>query len=123
MEQHWRPTGLRGILHCFTGTLEQMRRSLDLGFVISFAGNITFPKAQPIRDAALQVPLDRLFIETDSPFLAPVPNRGKRNEPAFVVDVARKIAELRGISQEEIGRQTTENFRRFFSLHEKPYAG
>jgi len=123
MELHWRSTGLRGILHCFTGTLDQMRRSLDLGFMISFAGNVTFPKAQPIRDAALQVPLDRMFIETDAPFLAPVPNRGKRNEPAFVVDVARQIAELRSLSQEEIGRQTTENFRRFFSLHEKPHAG
>ena len=123
MEQHWRPTGLGGILHCFTGTLEQMRRSLDLGFMISFAGNVTFPKAQPIRDAALQVPLDRMFIETDSPFLAPVPYRGKRNEPAFVVEVARRIAELRGLAPEEIGRQTTENFRRFFSLHEKPNAG
>ena len=110
MEQHWRPTGLGGILHCFTGTLDQMRRSLDLGFMISFAGNITFPKAQPIRDAALQVPLDRMLIETDSPFLAPVPVRGKRNEPAFVVEVARRIAELRGLAPEEVGRQTTETY-------------
>ncbi len=123
IEQHWKPTGLGGILHCFTGTLDQMRRSLDLGFMISFAGNVTFPKAQPIREAALQVPLDRMFIETDSPFLAPVPYRGKRNEPAFVAEVAGRIAELRGLTSEEIGRQTTENFRRFFSLHEKPSAG
>ena len=123
IEQHWKSTGLGGILHCFTGTLDEMRRSLDFGFMISFAGNVTFPKAQPIRDVAMQVPLDRMFIETDSPFLAPVPYRGKRNEPAFVVEVARRIAELRGVTTEEVGRQTTENFRRFFSLHEKANAG
>ena len=122
IEQHWKSTGLGGILHCFTGTLDEMRRSLDFGFMISFAGNVTFPKAQPIRDVAMQVPLDRMFIETDSPFLAPVPYRGKRNEPAFVVEVARRIAELRGVTTEEVGRQTTENFRRFFSLHEKAKA-
>jgi TatD DNase family protein len=123
IEEHWEFSGLGGILHCFTGTLEQMRRALDLGFMISFAGNITFPKAQPIRDAAKEVPLDRMLIETDCPFLAPVPYRGKRNEPAYVVEVARQIAELRGLSREDIGRQTSENFRRFFSLHEKRIAG
>jgi TatD DNase family protein len=90
-----------------------------MGFMISFAGNITFPKAQQIRDAALEVPLDRMFIETDSPFLAPVPFRGKRNEPAFVKEVARQLGELRGLSTDEIGAQTMQNFRRFFSLHEK----
>ena len=89
--QHWKPSGLGGILHCFTGPWIHAKRALDLGFMISFAGNITFPKAQPIRDAAREVPLDRLFIETDSPFLAPVPNRGKRNEPAFVKEMARQI--------------------------------
>jgi TatD DNase family protein len=90
-----------------------------MGFMISFAGNITFPKAQQIRDAAKEVPLDRMLIETDSPFLAPVPHRGKRNEPAFVVETARQLGELRGMSREEIGQQTTQNFYRFFSLHEK----
>lgn len=90
-----------------------------MGFMVSFAGNLTFPKAQQIRDAALEVPLDRLLIETDSPFLAPVPYRGKRNEPAFVKEVARQLGELRGFSAEEIGVQTTQNFHRFFSLHEK----
>ena len=90
-----------------------------MGFMISFAGNITFPKAQPIRDAATRVPLERMLIETDSPYLAPVPNRGKRNEPAFVKEVARQVGELRAISTEEAGRRTTENFYRFFSLHEK----
>src|SRR5258706_14327612 len=121
--EHWKSSGLGGILHCFTGTLDHMHRALDLGFMISFAGNVTFPKAQPIRDAAKVVPLDRMLIETDSPFLAPVPYRGKRNEPAYVVEVARQIAELRGLSREDIGRRTSENFRRFFSLHEKRIAG
>ena len=117
--EQWAPSGLGGILHCFTGDAAQAKRGLDLGFMISFAGNVTFPKAQQIRDAALEVPLDRMLIETDSPFLAPVPHRGKRNEPAFVREVARQLGELRGLSGEEIGRQTTENFQRFFSLHEK----
>jgi TatD DNase family protein len=89
-----------------------------MGFMISFAGNVTFPKAQQIRDSATQVPLDRMLIETDSPFLAPVPYRGKRNEPAFVKEVARQIGELRGMSTGEIGLQTSANFRRFFSLPE-----
>jgi TatD DNase family protein len=89
-----------------------------MGFLISFAGNVTFPKAQQIRDSALQVPMDRMFIETDSPFLAPVPFRGKRNEPAYVKEVARQIGELRGLSIDEVGSQTTENFHRFFHLSE-----
>jgi TatD DNase family protein len=119
LREHWAPTKLGGILHCFTGTLAHMRAALDIGFMISFSGNVTFPKAQNIRDAAKEVPLDRMFIETDSPFLAPVPNRGKRNEPAFVVNVAEKIAEVRGIRAAEIAAATTQNFYRFFGLHEK----
>jgi len=87
--------------------------------MISFAGNVTFPKAQAIREAAKQAPLERMLIETDCPYLAPVPNRGKRNEPAFVRETARQLGELRGLSAEEIGEQTTTNFREFFSLHEK----
>jgi len=118
IEQHWKPTGLGGILHCFTSVWAHAKRALDMGFMISFAGNITFPKAQSIRDCAKEVPLDRMLIETDSPFLAPVPYRGKRNEPAFVKEVARQIGELRGLSAEEIGEQTSQNFCRFFSLHE-----
>ena len=78
IEEHWTPAGLGGVLHCFTGNAGHAKRGLDLGFMISFAGNVTFPKAQQIRDAALEVPIDRMFIETDSPFLAPVPFRGKR---------------------------------------------
>jgi TatD DNase family protein len=112
--EHWTPSGLGGILHCFTGSVDHARRGLDLGFTISFAGNITFPKAQPIRDAAQMVPLDRMLIETDSPYLAPIPHRGQRNEPAFVKEVAREIGELRNLSAEEIGARTTQNFHRFF---------
>jgi TatD DNase family protein len=111
LREHWAPTNLGGILHCFT--------ALEMGFMISFSGNVTFPKAQDIRDAAKQVPLDRMLIETDSPFLAPVPNRGKRNEPAFVVNVAEKIAEVRGMTAASVAAATTQNFYRFFGLHEK----
>ncbi|MGA7647616.1 MAG: TatD family hydrolase, partial [Terriglobales bacterium] len=114
--KHWRPSGLGGILHCFTGSVEHACRALDMGFMISFAGNITFPKAQSIRDAAQMVPLDRILIETDSPYLAPIPHRGKRNEPAFVREVARQIGELRGLPTEEIGSRTTQNFYQFFGL-------
>lgn len=116
IREHWAPSGLGGVLHCFTGTVEHAKAGVDLGFIISFAGNITYPKAQNIRDAAAIVPLDRMFIETDSPYLAPVPHRGKRNEPAFVVEVARTIGGLRGISPEEIGMQTSQNFYNFFGL-------
>jgi len=118
LRENWQSTGLGGVMHCFTGSVEQARASLDLGFVISFAGNITYPKAQNIRGAASLVPLDRMFIETDSPYLAPVPHRGKRNEPAFVVEVARHISQLRNISPEDIGRQTTENFYNFFRIQQ-----
>ena len=118
MRERWAPHALGGILHCFTGNWAQAKRSLDMGFMISFAGNVTFPKAQQIRDAALEVPLDRMLIETDSPYLAPVPHRGKRNEPAFVVETARKLGELRGFSAEEIGERTSHNFYNFFKLAE-----
>ncbi len=113
---HLTSSGLGGILHCFTGSVEHARRALDMGFMISFAGNITFPKAQPIRNVAQMVPLDRMLIETDSPYLAPIPHRGQRNEPAFVKEVARQIAELRGLTAEEIGSRTAQNFHNFFGL-------
>ncbi len=116
LREHWAPSGLGGVLHCFTGQMEHARQALDIGFMISFAGNVTFAKAQNIRDAARNLPFDRILIETDSPFLAPVPHRGKRNEPAFVREVARQIGELRGLAAEEIGRQTAQNFYRFFKL-------
>lgn len=118
IEQQWTSSGLGGVLHCFTSTWPHANRALDMGFMISFAGNITFPKAQQIRDSAMQVPLDRILIETDSPFLAPVPYRGKRNEPAYVKEVARLIGELRGLAMEEVGEQTSRNFLQFFSLAE-----
>jgi TatD DNase family protein len=120
IEEQWKPTGLGGILHCFTGEWDHARRALDAGFLISFAGNITFPKAQPIRDAAALVPLDRILVETDAPFLAPVPNRGKRNEPAWVREVAVKLAEVRGIDAETVASHTTENFHRFFGTAPQP---
>ena len=116
LEEHWGSTGLGGILHCFTGSLDHMRAGLDLGFMISFAGNVTFPRAHNIREAAKEVPPDRMLIETDSPFLAPMPHRGKRNEPAFVTEVARQIGELRGVAAEEIGEITAANFQFFFRL-------
>jgi TatD DNase family protein len=118
LQEQWASSGLGGILHCFTGTWPQAKRALDMGFMISFAGNVTFPKAAQIRDAAREVPLERILIETDSPFLAPVPYRGQRNEPAFVKEVARQLGELRGISTEEVGRRTSHNFYNFFKLSE-----
>jgi len=117
LREQWAPTGLGGVMHCFTGDLVQARASLDLGFVLSFAGNISYPKAQNIRDAAALVPLDRFFLETDCPYLAPIPHRGKRNEPAFVVETARHFAQLRNLTQEAAGQLSLENFLRFFHIN------
>jgi TatD DNase family protein len=114
LRQHWAPSGLPGILHCFTGEWKHAQAALEIGFYISFAGNVSYSKAENIRQAAKQVPADRMLIETDSPYLAPVPHRGKRNEPSFVVNTAEAIAQLRGTDKEEIGRQTAENFYRLF---------
>lgn len=122
LQNHWSSSGMGGILHCFTGTLVHAKRALDMGFLISFAGNITFPKAQQIRDAAKEIPLNRILIETDSPFLAPVPHRGKRNEPAFVKEVATELGRIHNLSTDEVGLQTARNFYRFFSLPEKTSA-
>ena len=106
----------RGVIHCFTEGPNMARGAVKLGFYVSFAGILTFKNAHALRAIAAEVPLERILIETDSPFLAPVPYRGKRNEPAFVVEVARTIAELHGISLEEVGRITSENTRRLFLL-------
>lgn len=114
LREEWSRTGLGGILHCFTGEWRHAAEAMELGFLVSFAGNVTFPKAQPIRDAAAAAPLEQMLIETDAPFLAPIPNRGKRNEPAWVKEVAAKIAELRGIEAEEVAARTTANFGAFF---------
>jgi TatD DNase family protein len=116
LENHWRPTGLGGVMHCFSGTYEQAARSLDLGFLVSFAGNLTYSKAQPLREVAARLPLDGLLVETDAPWLAPVPNRGKRNEPAWVARTAETLAELQGAEAQEIASATTKNFLRLFHL-------
>ena len=115
LQQHWTEPGVGGILHCYSGSLEFAQAGLEMGFWVSFSGMLTFPKAQNVRDVALRIPLDRLLIETDAPFLAPVPHRGKRNEPAFVVEAARALAQLRSMTIEEIARQTSENYHRLFS--------
>jgi TatD DNase family protein len=112
--EHWTPTRLGGIMHCFSGTVEQAERSLAADFYLSFAGNLTYPKSQAIRDAALVAPLHRILVETDAPFLAPIPLRGQRNEPAFVTHTAAALAELRGISPEELATLTSGNFRNLF---------
>lgn len=114
LEEFWGRTALGGIMHCFGGGWEQARRSLDLGFLISFAGNLTYPKAQPLRDVAAQVPLDSVLVETDAPWLAPVAHRGKRNEPAMVVETAAVLAQLLRVSRDEIAAATTRNFLRLF---------
>jgi TatD DNase family protein len=101
---------LRGVFHCFTGDPEMARAALDIGFYISLAGIVTFPRAEALRDVAKLVPADRLLIETDAPYLAPVPHRGKRNEPAFVGRVAETIAALRGVPAAELGAQLARNF-------------
>lgn len=113
LERHWRPTGLPGIMHCFSGGPAEAERCIALGFYLSFGGIVTFPKSLAVQEAARTAPLDRILIETDAPYLAPVPKRGKRNEPAFVVETARKLAALRGVSLEAIAQTTTENFERF----------
>jgi TatD DNase family protein len=112
--EHFVPSGQPGIMHCFSGTVDDARRALDMGFYLSFAGNLTYPKAQNIRDAAAFAPADRILVETDAPFLAPVPLRGQRNEPAYVAHTAAALAELRAISPEELASTTTENFYRLF---------
>jgi len=110
----WKPGGLAAVMHCFSGGSEQARQCLDMGFYLSFAGVVTFPKAMAVAEAGRLTPSDRLLIETDAPYLAPVPLRGRRNEPAFVVHIARRLAELRGQSLETVAAATTENFRRLF---------
>jgi TatD DNase family protein len=106
------PPASRGIIHCFTGDAQQARQALDLGFHLAFGGVLTFPNAGAVREAARITPQDRLLLETDCPYLAPVPHRGRRNEPSFVVEVARRLAEVRASTPDEIGAQTTRNFER-----------
>jgi TatD DNase family protein len=107
-----------GVMHCFTETWEVAEAALAMGFYISFSGIVTFKNAKQLKEVAQRVPLERILIETDSPYLAPVPHRGKLNQPAYVRHVAEEIALLRGISASEVGRQTTENFGRLFRTGE-----
>jgi TatD DNase family protein len=104
-----------GVFHCFTETLNVAKRALDLGFYISLSGIVTFKSAQSIREVAAWLPLDRLLIETDSPYLAPVPYRGKTNQPAYVADVGRAIAQIRGLTVQQLAESTTQNCLRLFS--------
>jgi TatD DNase family protein len=108
--------GASGVMHCFTETWEVAEAALAMGFYISFSGIVTFKNAKQLKEVAQRVPLERMLIETDAPYLAPVPHRGKLNQPAYVKHVAEEIAALRGISLEEAGRQTTANFARLFGL-------
>ncbi|MFP5205547.1 MAG: TatD family hydrolase [Acidobacteriota bacterium] len=116
LDEHWRPTGLGGIMHCFGAGWEEARRSLEMGFLISFAGNLTYPKAQPLRDVAARLPLEGVLVETDAPFLAPNSYRGKRNEPAYVAQTAQTLAGLLGREVAEVAEATTRNFLRLFQL-------
>jgi TatD DNase family protein len=104
------------VIHCFTGTRAFAEAAVELGFYISFSGVITFKKAEDLRETARAVPIDRILIETDSPFLAPIPYRGRRNEPAYVVETARTIAELRGMELSGVADITSGNFKRLFRL-------
>jgi TatD DNase family protein len=116
IERDWRSSGLGGILHCFTGSMAEAKRALDMGFLISFAGNVTYPKMQNLRDVARELPLECILTETDSPFLPPQGYRGKRNEPAYVVEVAKALANVRDLPDEEVADVTAQNFLRFFGL-------
>ena len=110
----------RAVLHCYTGGLALAQKAVAHGLYVSFTGIITFKNSQNVRDVAAEIPLDRIMIETDAPFLAPGKYRGKRNEPSFVTETAKALAELRGLSFDEISRQTTENFFRFFNKVPRP---
>lgn len=107
---------LRGVIHCFTGNYQAARAYLDLGFYISFTGIITFKNAETLRDVVRRVPLERMLVETDSPYLTPVPHRGKRNEPAYVRLVAESVASIKGVTLEEVARITTDNGRQLFRI-------
>jgi TatD DNase family protein len=116
LQTDWRSSGLGGIFHCFSGTLEEAREGLEMGFMISFAGNSTYPKAQNLRDVAREIPMESLLIETDSPYLPPQSHRGRRNEPAYVAEVAQTLASVRNLAAEDVASIASANFRRFFEL-------
>lgn len=112
--EHWTPTGLPGIMHCFSGNQDQAARSLAAGFYLSFAGNVTYPKSTTIQAVAATAPSDRILVETDAPFLTPIPLRGQTNEPAYVAHTARFVAGLRGITPDALAELTTANFGALF---------
>lgn len=116
VQEYWVGSGLEGILHCFTGSSDDAFELMDFGFMVSFAGNLTFKNTRDLLETARKIPADKLLAETDSPYLAPVPYRGKRNEPAYVREVVRALAGLRGMSGGEMARQIVDNFNRFFRL-------
>lgn len=116
LRKYWAPHNLPCVMHCFTGNADQARECLDLNFYLAFGGVTTFPKSAELREAARIMREDRLLLETDSPYLAPVPHRGKRNEPAFVLDTAKAVAAIRGIAIEQLAFQTTTNFERLIQV-------
>ena len=120
LREDWAEAGgdaVGGIIHCFTGTQRLADAAIEMGFHISFSGVLTFKNAVDLRDVARSVPMERLLIETDCPYLAPLPYRGKRNEPAFVQETAAKLAELKGVGVKEVALATSDNFKRLFALH------
>ena len=123
LEDEMAKGSFRAVLHCYTGGRELAMKAISLGLSISFTGILTFKKSEALRDLAAELPADRIMVETDAPYLAPGKFRGKRNEPSYVVEVAKVLAETRGVSLEEISRQTTENFFRLFSKVPAPKAG
>ncbi|HEX8088991.1 MAG TPA: TatD family hydrolase, partial [Blastocatellia bacterium] len=123
LEDEWGGSGLPGVIHCFTGTRAFAEEAIELGFCISFSGVVTFKKSGDLRETARRLPQESILIETDSPFLAPMPHRGRRNEPAYVIETARCIAELRNVTAEQIGRITSDNFKRLFRLDQSSLVG
>ncbi|MCU1294238.1 MAG: TatD family deoxyribonuclease [Bryobacterales bacterium] len=116
LRSQWTDTDIPCVLHCFTGDADLARECLDLGFYLAFGGVATYPKAAEVREAARITPIERLLLETDCPYLAPAPHRGKRNEPAFVLNTAQTLAEVRGVTVEHLAGQTTKNFERVFAI-------
>lgn len=118
LEKHWVGAAAGGVLHCFSGGPKEAGRGVEQGFYLAFGGVVTFPKADKVRAAAAAAPADRLLVETDAPYLAPVPMRGRRNEPAYVAEVACRLAACRGVDPEELAERTSANFERLFGLRQ-----
>ncbi len=120
LEDEYAKGAFGGVIHCFSASQTLATRALELGFLISFSGIVTFRKAEEVQEVARTTPLERILVETDAPYLAPMPNRGKRNEPAFVSDTAAFVAKLRGIETDALARATTDNFYRLFAKTRRP---